>query len=519
MSYLGGIIAGAIGGVGDAGQQITQQNAALMDKQDVMNQQLSNEQTLSQQRSDLEIQKAKAIAQANAEISSAPLNRLGASAKTLMQKDIPVEAHPVTSLTQDSATASGLQSGIQGSPEVVNGFAASAKKILQDPKASDEDKADAQGILDQISKQVQSQSDINAESVSGKTRNMTNDEALTAALSNAKVNDPAAYIAGKQLVEDKYINVADGGTLFDKTSGKVVFQNNNKDERARERDEAADERLDKRLRSQETIARERMEATLKGKEVNEADVEKNAQMIAKGRAPALSGFAMKNAQGAAIMARVFEINPDYSATDYRVKLKAAQDFGTGKQGNNARSFNVSISHLETLSQLADALENKDTQGLNKIANGFSAQFGSPAPTNFDAAKKVVADELVKAIVGSGGGVADREEAAKTLSKANSPAQLKGVISTYKDLMRGQLDGLRDQYKRTTGYDDFDEKFLSEAARSAAHGGIRPPTELGAKTPNAMVFSSKDELKSAISAGKIKAGDTFTDPNGVSHVVQ
>jgi hypothetical protein len=142
---------------------------------------------------------------------------------------------------------------------------------------------------------------------------------------------------------------------------------------------------------------------------------------------------------------------------------ALKAFTSGKQGNSVRSFNVSLSHMDTLDQLADALHNGNAQAVNKLGNYFATQTGSPAPTNFDAAKKVVADEVVKAIVGSGGGVHDREEAARVIAAANSPAQLKGVISTYKELMRGQLHGLEQQYKASTGREDFG-KFLSPAAK-------------------------------------------------------
>lgn len=142
--------------------------------------------------------------------------------------------------------------------------------------------------------------------------------------------------------------------------------------------------------------------------------------------------------------------------------KADADFTTGKTGNAVRSFNVGLSHLDTLDNLATALNNKDTQLLNRIGNEYAAQTGDPAPTSFNAAKKVVGDEIVKAIVGAGGGVSDREEIAKTLSAANSPAQLKAVIRNYKELMAGQLGGLQKQYTASTGRDDFD-KFLSPEA--------------------------------------------------------
>lgn len=156
--------------------------------------------------------------------------------------------------------------------------------------------------------------------------------------------------------------------------------------------------------------------------------------------------------------------------------KAVQAFTSGKLGSSVRSFNVGLSHLDTLGNLADALDNKDTQAVNRIGNYFATQTGSTAPTSFNAAKKIVGDEIVKAIVGSGGGVHDREEAAKVIDGANSPAQLKAAINTYKELMVGQLGGLEQQYRTSTGMSDF-ERYLSPQALAIrkSHGG-------GASTP-------------------------------------
>jgi len=160
---------------------------------------------------------------------------------------------------------------------------------------------------------------------------------------------------------------------------------------------------------------------------------------------------------------------------------AVKSFSDGKLGSTVRSFNVSISHLNTLDELADALHNGDAQAMNRASNYFKSQTGNPAPTNFEAAKKVVADEVVKAIVGTGGGVHDREEAARVIAAANSPAQLKGVIGTYKELMRGQLHGLQQQYEVSTGRKDFD-KFLSPAAQAVdrQHGPVKNVKDLPKK---------------------------------------
>lgn len=178
--------------------------------------------------------------------------------------------------------------------------------------------------------------------------------------------------------------------------------------------------------------------------------------------PPNSGSGRGAVYASNILARAQEINPDFNAQNYDTSLKAAKDFTTGKQGQGVKSFNVALKHLDTLSQLSDALGNGDIPTINKLSNFVKTQTGGPAPTSFNAAKQIVGDEIVKAIVGSGGGVADRETAAATINAASSPAQLKQVIETYKKLMVGQLEGLKQQYQTTTFRKDFD-KFLSPEA--------------------------------------------------------
>lgn len=183
-----------------------------------------------------------------------------------------------------------------------------------------------------------------------------------------------------------------------------------------------------------------------------SQLESEAQLIAAGKMPPPTGMAATRPQTAALMARVSQINPDFDATSYAAKLKGAKDFGTGQQGNAMRSFAVAGQHLDQLGQLVDALDNKDNQTLNKIGNTVSTWNGGPAVTNFDAAKDVVSKEVIKAIVGAGGGVSEREELAHRMASANSPAQLKGVIKQYRDLMSAQHDALLQQ-RRAAGLPD------------------------------------------------------------------
>lgn len=168
-----------------------------------------------------------------------------------------------------------------------------------------------------------------------------------------------------------------------------------------------------------------------------------------------------------ILQQVAQYKPDYNQQDYGQADSAVKAFGQGKQGQSVRAFNVALEHLDTLQELGNSLKNRDTQAINRVANFWKTQTGEPGPTSFEGAKQLVADEVVKAIVGSGGGVHDREEAARTISAASSPTQLVGIIDTYKHLFGGQIKGLEQQYKAQSKRDDFRERFLTEKGREAA----------------------------------------------------
>ena len=166
--------------------------------------------------------------------------------------------------------------------------------------------------------------------------------------------------------------------------------------------------------------------------------------------------------------------PEYDAKNYHSMNTAQKAFTSGKQGNSTRYFNVVVDHLSTLSQLNDAIANGDMPLINTLANTISTQTGQPAPNSFDAVKRIVGDEITKAVIGAGGALGDRKEVADRLSAANSPAQFKGVVKAYTDLMAGQLSGLETQYKASTGKDDYREKFLTPNTRQALAGKSGTP---------------------------------------------
>lgn len=182
------------------------------------------------------------------------------------------------------------------------------------------------------------------------------------------------------------------------------------------------------------------------------NIDTTARAIANGQLPPPSGMALTNPRNQQILTRVMQINPNYDYTDITAKKKAASDFTSGPQGNQLRSFAVAGQHLAQLGDLVDAMGNGKINVVTRLANAYQSQTGTAAPTNFDAAKDVVSKEVVKAIVGAGGGVSEREELTKSMSNVRSPAQLKGVIDQYKTLMNAQQEALMQQ-RRAAGLSD------------------------------------------------------------------
>ena len=156
--------------------------------------------------------------------------------------------------------------------------------------------------------------------------------------------------------------------------------------------------------------------------------------------------------------------------DYYTNESSAKAFASGPLGNQIQAFNTGIAHLDTLSQLGDALKNGDTPMINALSQAIAEQTGQAAPTNFDAVKRIVGQEVNKAIVAGGGGQNEREEAAAVFDRAKAPEQLAGAIKQVETLMTSQLESLRTRYVGGGGNaQDFSDKFLTSRTQELLGG--------------------------------------------------
>ena len=150
--------------------------------------------------SDLELQRQQTMEVFKDTLKNAPLTRLSAKAQTLAGQDVPLEPAAATTLPAfDPAAAKGEPGKFRGD---ITAARADIAKIT-DPVA----RAEALAQLDgQVGEEQERQRGI----VSGKTRKRTNDEALQAAVDDAKVNDIPAFAAyeekvGKPAREDRRV--------------------------------------------------------------------------------------------------------------------------------------------------------------------------------------------------------------------------------------------------------------------------------------------------------------------------
>jgi hypothetical protein len=118
---------------------------------------------------------------------------------------------------------------------------------------------------------------------------------------------------------------------------------------------------------------------------------------------------------------------------------------SGKGGQQLTAFNTAMTHLDTLDRLAGDLNNTDLQIANKAKQAWAEQTGNPAPANFAAAVNAMSGEVAAALKASGATDQEIAHVGATFSRAQSPAQLKGAINTYRELLKGKAGQLKRQY--------------------------------------------------------------------------
>jgi hypothetical protein len=132
------------------------------------------------------------------------------------------------------------------------------------------------------------------------------------------------------------------------------------------------------------------------------------------------------------------------------RRKLFTSFTAGQDADQIKSLNTVMGHLGKLQDTAVSLNNSNYPMLNSFLNSVSLNTGQDAVSNFNVAKKAVADELSTVLKGRAteGEVKRWNEA---INSAQSPAQLQGAISTATDLIEGRMQALGNKYEAGMNY--------------------------------------------------------------------
>ena len=550
---MAGLVGALLSGLSAAGNSVADSASTYQkfsNQQALQASQEEQEGRLARLRSDLDVERSNRIAEANQAREQAPLQRFSKIAQSYVEKftENPELASAFLPKTEQPAVAVAAAAGAGAPiPEDTdtsgdwNSINASFK--AGEPERNDAQRAILQAELDKetdpenIARLKRELSRVGAGTSSGDVAKVATDvakdaaaitqdaikkAAFVAAAADAKLSDPVAYKAAFNAFKGDHMLVGPSGAIVDPLTKEVIYHNTagediarlrmqSQKEVAEARNDAVNSRLEKQIAAKERMTEMKANSAANSKTVDPKAVEAIASQIATYSAKPLGERNRSTAFGQAVLARVKELNPDYNDIRYSEIDKATKAFATGKQGDIARSLNVAIDHIGTAESLIDAMNNGDINLINKLSNKIAAETGSTAPTNFEAVKHIVADEITKSVVGGPGALADREAMAEQIRGSNSPAQIRGVLSQFKSLMRGQLDGLADQYERTTGNADFEDKFLSPAAKAALHGaGHAQPAQGGAaKVPNPVAAQSAASAVPAAAAAYLKANPALS----------
>lgn len=162
--------------------------------------------------------------------------------------------------------------------------------------------------------------------------------------------------------------------------------------------------------------------------------------------------------GQAIIDQVFQQDPTYDNTKYLAKQKAQKDFSTGAQGNMVRAAPVALQHLDLADSKVAALDNSPFPAYNAVRNTLGPMFGNTgiakAVAGLNTGKTIVSDEIDKFFINGGGAEKDRQHLQDSLASANSGPALREVTDTLRQLMAGQMNGLKSQYEDNVIGGDF-----------------------------------------------------------------
>lgn len=250
-------------------------------------------------------------------------------------------------------------------------------------------------------------------------------------------------------------------------------------------------------------------------------------------------------QGLMMMAQAI-YGPEMDEDNIAARQKAAtsmNDPSVNQLGGQIQSANTLMNHNALLSNDIDNLEklgatgkiplwNKIKQGAEANIPGLIDQPTQAALASFDKHKQAVASELTRLTRGGNGSLQEVQDWKNGLNSSDSIAALRSSTAAVVDLMHGRVQSGVDTYNRAMKTNKSVEDYLSAPAQASigkitgeaqqyspdapSQATAQGQTSVPAK--GSVMFNSPSEVSAAVKAGKLKSGDKFTDPNGITRMI-
>ncbi len=505
-----GIILSAMAAAGDAGVQSMNQNIQQMNLLEAQGNQSRLETERDAGRSDLELQKLKAIE----DYKNAPTARAGELIRASAGEQIPVQADTVSKLS-GADPESKFDDGNGPTVGMVGDYDKLKEQIGRIPDAGMRAEALAQLDRQRAADQSTAQS-----AVDGKTRARTPVESLSFAYNRAIENgDMQAAAAIKSASGEKFTVIPDGASYLNNQTGELKSGGSGKDERQQAKEEAADARLQKRLDAQMEMERMREGAKISatraaadpwgvfsgsgpaadgtpppnlphGEEFLKMippQAQEQVKALAEGRLSFPTGAAMRSPAAQNLIAAVAQYDPSFDAVNYSSRAATRKDFTSGKAATSVNAINTVMKHLDEYIEAGNALDNSSFKAWNYLGNKAIDAKGDPRVTRFNTTRNAVVDEVEKAYRGSGGSQAGIEAWKENMSSSQSPDQIKASGTQLIRLLEGKMEALGDQYSKGMGVTKNGFELLSPSAQKVynklMNNGAPADGEGGAAKPS------------------------------------
>lgn len=176
--------------------------------------------------------------------------------------------------------------------------------------------------------------------------------------------------------------------------------------------------------------------------------------LAEGRMAFPSGFALKTPYWQQMLSDVAQYDPEFDAVNYNKRSQTANAFAKGKQGDAVRAVNQTLSHMGSLGEAMDKLDNFNgvATPLNYLKNTVQSALGDPRQGTFTQKVQAVSSELRKVFQASGGGsLEELKQWERSFPLNASHEQQQAYLKSGVQLLQGAIDALQEQKIQGMGH--------------------------------------------------------------------